>query len=67
MLNWSKVVPTLSNELKKFVSGGLSAENLYKIAVSKNLGPELRPLVRNGAQRGRRAAREALRRRNLLG
>lgn len=67
MLNWSKMVPVLSPELKNFVNGNLSAENLYKKAVVKGVGPELRPLVRKGASRGRRVAREALRRRNLLG
>lgn len=66
MLNWSKIVPVMSDDLKAFVNQGLSAENLYKIAVSKGVGPELRPLIRSGASRGRRVAREALRRRNVV-
>jgi len=66
-MNWNKIVPQITLELQAFVNNKLSAENLYKNAVSIGIGPEIRPLVRNGAQRGRKVAREALRRRNLLG
>ena len=66
MLNWSKIVPVMSNDLQDFVAKKLSAENLYKKAVLVGIGSEVRPLVRAGADRGRRAAREALRRRNLI-
>ena len=65
-MNWEKIVSSMSSDLNLFVSRKLSAENLYKSAVSKGIGPELRPLVRSGADRGRKIAREALRRRNLL-
>lgn len=65
-MNWEKIVPMLSTDLKAFVNRELSAENLYKSAVSKGIGPELRSLVRSGADRGRKIARQALRRRNLL-
>lgn len=65
-MNWEKVIPTLHVDLKSFVNRELSAENLYKSAIIKGVGPELRDLVRSGAHRARRAAREALRRRNLL-
>lgn len=65
-MNWSKIVPQMTSELNLFVNHKLSAENLYKLAISKNLGKEIRPLIRNGASRGRRVAREALRRREVL-
>lgn len=65
-MNWKKIVPVISSDLQMFVNRKLSAKNLYKIAVNKGIGPELRPLIRSGADRGRRVAREALRRRNLL-
>jgi len=65
-MRWEVIVPILSSDLLAFVNRELSAKNLYKSAVSKGIGPELRPLVRAGADRGRRIAREALRRRNLL-
>lgn len=65
-MNWKTLIPALSTDLNLFVSRKLSAENLYKVAVSRGVGPELRPLIRSGADRGRRIAREALRRRNLL-
>lgn len=65
-MNWEKIVPQLSSQLKLFVNRELSAENLYKAAVLRGIGPELRPLIRSGADRGRKIAREALRRRNLL-
>lgn len=65
-MNWEKIVPMLSTDLKAFVNRELSAENLYKSAVSKGIGPELRSLIRSGAERGRKITREALRRRNLL-
>ena len=65
-MNWNKILPHLSSHLKLFVNRELSAENLYRAAVLKGIGPELRPLIRSGADRGRRIAREALRRRNLL-
>ena len=65
-MNWEKIVPQITQELQNFVNHQLSAENLYKTAVAKGIGPELRPLIRSGADRGRKIAREALRRRNLL-
>lgn len=65
-MHWNNIIPEIRIELQKFVNRELSAENLYKVAVSKGIGPELRPLIRSGADRGRRIAREALRRRNLL-
>lgn len=65
-MNWTKIVPQMTNELQAFVNGELSAKSLYRTAVSLNLGPEIRPLVRSGADRARKVAREALRRRNLL-
>lgn len=67
MLNWSKIVSVMPNSLRSFVQNELSAENLYKEAVNLGVGPELRPLIRGGASKGRKVAREALRRRNLLG
>lgn len=65
-MNWTKVVPQMTNELNSFANKQLSAENLYKVAVARGVGPEVRPLVKRGAQRARKATREALRRRNLL-
>lgn len=65
-MNWSEIIPVMKNDLIKFVNREMSGENLYKVAVAKNLGPLVRPLVRNGVTRSRKAAREALRRRNLL-
>jgi O-acetyl-ADP-ribose deacetylase (regulator of RNase III) len=65
-MNWEKVIPTLQSDLKLFVNRELSAENLYKSAIIKGVGPELRDLVRSGANRARKVTREALRRRNLL-
>lgn len=65
-MNWEKIIAVMSSDVKLFVSRELSAKNLYKSAVSNGIGPELRPLIRSGADRGRKIAREALRRRNLL-
>lgn len=65
-MNWSKIVPKMSQDLQKFVKNECSLENLYKRAILSGIGPEVRPLVRGGAKRARRVAREALRRRNLL-
>lgn len=65
-MNWTKIVPQMTDELRNFVNGNLSGDKLYATAVSRNLGPEIRPLIRNGVDRGRKVTREALRRRNLL-
>ena len=65
-MNWSEIIPEMKSDLVKFVNRELSGEKLYTIAISKNLGPFVRPIVRNGVERSRKAAREALRRRNLL-
>lgn len=65
-MNWSKLVPSMRNELKLFVNRKLSGEALYSKAVTLGLGSEVRPMIRQGVDRGRKIAREALRRRNLL-
>lgn len=65
-MNWNKVLSKMTSDVQAFVNRELSAKNLYKTAIIKGVGPELRPLIRSGADRGRKIARQALRRRNLL-
>lgn len=65
-MNWNEVLSKMTSDVQAFVNRELSAKNLYKAAVIKGVGLELRSLVRSGADRGRKVAREALRRRNLL-
>lgn len=65
-MNWEKITSVMSNELNLFVNKELSAKNLYKEAVKKGIGAEVRPLDRSCPTRGRKNAREALRRRKLL-
>jgi hypothetical protein len=66
MVNWEILIPVMRLELKNFVDGNLSGENLYKVAIKKNLGPEVRQLIRPGVSRARRITRAALRRRELV-
>lgn len=67
-MNWDKIIKGVGvNYLRDFVNSNYSLESLYRRAVQFNVGPEVRPLVREyHAKRARRAAREALRRRGLL-
>jgi hypothetical protein len=66
MVNWELIVPVMKNELTQFVKGEMSGQNLYKMAVKKNLGPEVRLLVRPGVDRARDLTRKALSRRSLV-
>jgi hypothetical protein len=65
-MNWEKIINTMPVDLNLFVNNQLSAKNLYKAAIAKGIGAEVRPLDRSCANRGRKIARAALRRRNLL-
>lgn len=65
-MNWSRLVSLMPTEFKNFANGNLSGDRLYKIAVSKNLGPEVRQLVRGGVVRARQLTRKALKRRLML-
>jgi hypothetical protein len=66
MVNWEILIPVMRLELQNFVEGNLSGQNLYKAALKKNVGPEVRQLVRPGVARARKITREALRRRALV-
>lgn len=67
-MDWNKVISVLgTSTILGFVKRDVSGTNLYSQAVAKDVGPEVRSLLRNrGVVSARRAAREALRRRNLL-
>ena len=66
LVNWDLIVGVMQTELVQFASGQLSSHNLYKIAVGRGIGPEVRQLVRPGADRARKIAKEALRRRSVV-
>lgn len=65
-VNWDLIVSTMKNELIDFASGQMSSHNFYKIAVGFGIGPEVRSLVRPGAERARKMAKDALRRRSVV-
>jgi len=62
MVNWEILVPVLKTDLQNFVDGSISGTALYKLAIKKNVGPEVRQLVRPGVDRARKLTRMALRR-----
>lgn len=63
-VNWEVLVPVLKKELVGFVSGTVSGRQLYQAALNKNVGPEVRFLIRSGGvDRARDLARKALGRR----
>lgn len=65
-VNWSVLTSVLSSQLRDFANEVLSARQLYEVAKLKNVGPEVRNLIRPGVNRARALTRKALRRRNLL-
>lgn len=65
-INWDIVVPVLKKELTQFCAGELSGRQLYAKAQSKNVGPEVRALIRPGVDRARSITKSALRRRSLV-
>lgn len=66
LVNWELIVPVMKNELKSFVNGSMSGNELYRQAIKKNVGPEVRLLVRPGVRRARELAKKALSRRSLV-
>lgn len=64
MTNWNEILTNLNSEVKSFARCELSGEKLYAKAVAKGIGPLVRPLIRQGVTRSRKAAKEALRRRS---
>lgn len=65
-MKWNEVLEVMENDVRQFVNGELSGDRLYERAIANGIGPLVRPVVRNGVQRSRKSAREALRRRGLL-
>jgi hypothetical protein len=65
-INWDLIVETMKSDLIDFASGQMSSHNFYKIAVLNGIGPEVRSLVRPGAERARKMAKDALRRRSVV-
>lgn len=65
-MKWNEVLEVMSDDVRRFANGELSGDGLYELAIAKGIGPLVRPVVRNGVQRSRKSAREALRRRGLL-
>jgi hypothetical protein len=67
MINWERILSVLGySYVRDFVDKKVSGEALYESAISKGVGPLVRPVIRRGVDRSRRAAREALRRRGVL-
>ena len=65
-VNWSVLVPVMEKELKGFVNGSVSGRQLYDSAIKKNVGPEVRFLIRSGGvDRARVLTKKALSRRSL--
>lgn len=64
-MNWNVVIQKIGIEvIVDFISKDLSLRSFYKVCIDANIGPEGRQLYFMGATRARKAAREALRRRN---
>jgi hypothetical protein len=66
VVNWNVIVEAMKGDLIDFVNYEMSAETFYKISVSLGIGPEVRKLIKLGADRARKNGREALRRRSIL-
>lgn len=66
MMNWEILIPVMRLELQNFAEGNLSGQNLYKAALKKHVGPEVRQLIRPGVARARKITKAALRRRALV-
>ena len=60
---WNLLFPVMQTSLFKFASGEVSGRALYSEALRKNVGPEVRRLLRPGVNRARALARKALSRR----
>jgi hypothetical protein len=65
-VNWDLIVETMKQDLIDFASNQMSSHNFYKIAVINGIGAEVRSLVRPGASRARKMAKDALRRRSIV-
>ena len=68
MTKWNSILSTsaMIASTEKFATGLISANSWYYDAVTYNVGPQVRPLIKvRGAQSARSVARKALRRRNL--
>lgn len=64
-MNWNVVIGKVGvSTVVNLVSKDLSLRSFYETCIEANIGPEARKLYLMGAARARKAAREALRRRN---
>jgi hypothetical protein len=66
-MNWNLIVQKVGlSTVQSFVNKEMSLRNFYDLCKQNSIGPEGRKLSLMGADRARKAAREAVRRRTTV-